>query len=143
MRFWDSSAIVPLLVSEYATEAVLDAYQADPGLVVWWGTEIECVSALSRRERMAGSGEGASAALERLDELRGEWVEIEPTESIRRTARRVLRTHPLTAAEAFQLAAALAATGDDPAAMNVVMLDERLGDAARREGFRVLPQQQV
>jgi uncharacterized protein len=143
LRFWDSSAVVPLLVSERATEAVLEAYEADSGLIVWWGAEIECVSAVSRRERTAGSGGGTSAALDRLDELRAEWVEIEPTESIRRTARRVLRTHPLTAADALQLGAALTAAGDDLAAMELVTLDERLAEAARREGFRVRAQQQV
>lgn len=142
MRFWDSSAVTPLLVSEYATEALLDAYGADPGLVVWWGTEVECVSAISRRERMAEPAE-VTSALDRLDELRAEWDEIEPTESIRRTARRLLRTHPLRAADALQLAAALNAAGDDPASLDVVTLDYRLVDAARREGFRVVPQQQV
>jgi predicted nucleic acid-binding protein len=143
LRFWDSSAVAPLLVSEHATGDLLDAYAADPSLVVWWGTEIECVSAISRRERMAESAEDTSAALDRLDELRAEWDEIEPTESIRRTARRLLRTHPLRAADALQLAAALNAAGDDPASLDVVTLDYRLIDAARREGFRVLPQQQV
>jgi hypothetical protein len=92
---------------------------------------------------MAESAEVTSAALDRLDELRAEWDEIEPTESIRRTARRLLRTHPLRAADALQLAAALNAAGDDPASLDVVTLDYRLVDAARREGFRVLPQQQV
>lgn len=141
MRFWDSSAVVPLLAPEAETGVVRDAYEEDRGLVVWWATEVECVSAVAKRERVSDSGELTGPALERLDELRADWVEIEPGDALRRTARRLLRTHSLTAADAFQLAAALAASGDDPATLELVTLDDRLAGAARREGFRVLPQQ--
>ena len=143
MRFWDSSAIVPLLAPEAATEAMRVAYEQDSGLVVWWATEVECVSAVSKRERVTGSGELTGPALDRLRELQADWVEIEPADSVRRTALRLLRTHALTAADAFQLAAALIAAGDDPATLELVTLDDRLREAARREGFRVTPQQQV
>jgi len=41
-------------------------------------------------------------------------------------------------ADAFQLAAALPAAEGHPASLIVVTLDDRLGLAARREGFRVV-----
>src|SRR5207248_11441933 len=46
LRFWDSSAIVPLTVAEARTEALLETAAGDPVMCVWWATEIECVSAL-------------------------------------------------------------------------------------------------
>ena len=51
MRFWDSSAIVPLIVAETSSVAVRALLADDSEVVVWWSTEIECLSALARRER--------------------------------------------------------------------------------------------
>jgi hypothetical protein len=50
-----------------------------------------------------------------------------------------LALHDLRAADALQLAAALIACDEQPALLPFVTLDRRLADAARREGFRVLP----
>ena len=49
----------------------------------------------------------------------------------------MLRVHALRAADALQLAAALLASDEEPAGLDIVTLDSRLADAARREGFRV------
>ncbi len=139
MRFWDSSAIVPLLVGETSTRAIQEAYEADPEVVVWWATEVECVSALARREREeALSHAGMADALDRLDHLARSWREIQPVEPVRRVAARLLRTHPLSTADAFQLAAARAAAEEQPATLPFVTLDERLEIAAQREGFSVI-----
>ena len=54
MRFWDSSAIVPLLVKEETSDFLLDLIQSDRDKVIWWGTETECLSALAHREREGG-----------------------------------------------------------------------------------------
>ncbi|MFY9343542.1 MAG: hypothetical protein WAT39_13685 [Planctomycetota bacterium] len=54
-------------------------------------------------------------------------------------ARRLLANHPLRAADACQLAAALIACRERPDALGFVTLDSRLAEAARREGFTVLP----
>ena len=51
LKFWDSSAIVPLIVAEATTQTMQRLYADDPMLVVWWGTEVECVSAIVRVER--------------------------------------------------------------------------------------------
>jgi predicted nucleic acid-binding protein len=84
------------------------------------------------------TGRATATALERLDALKNAWHEIQPLESIRRTARRLLRVHELRAADSLQLAAALAAAEGRPDALELVSLDDRLVEAARREGFRVL-----
>lgn len=138
MRFWDSSAIVPLLVAEPAHAAALDVLERDPEIIAWWATSIECVSALSRLEREdAMSPGGTRAALARLDRLAAAWHEVQPTPWVRQRAIRLLRVHPLRAADAMQLAAAIASAEDEPATLGFVTFDERLAEAAEREGFEV------
>lgn len=138
MRFWDSSGIVPLLVEEDPSRAALELLGSDPSIVVWWATPTECVSALARRER-----EGELTALEfteslkRLDALTAAWQEVAPVEPVRATARRMLRVHPLRAADALQLAAAAIVAEGAPTTLEVVTLDERLAAAAHKEGFRL------
>ena len=136
MRFWDSSALVPLLVRESRTRALASLYRRDPDVAAWWGSEVECASAIGRLER-AGTLEahGVELALSRLDALRSTWQEIQPVAEVKATARRFLRVHPLRAADALQLAAAFVASERRPTTLEFVCLDERLKDAARREGF--------
>jgi predicted nucleic acid-binding protein len=139
VRFWDASAIVPLLVSETSTRSVQALAKQDSTMLVWWGSEVECASALARIER-DGALEPRDAArvFERLRQLSGGWQEIEPSDVIRQAAIRFLRVHPLRAADALQLAAAYAAAEQRPASLDMVTLDERLAIAARKEGFVVL-----
>jgi predicted nucleic acid-binding protein len=138
MRYWDSSALVALLVSEPTSGAALREFELDPEIVAWWATEAECVSALARLER-DGSLEAAAMgqALRRLDRLAGSWSEVQPVTFVRTTAIRLLRVHPLGTADAFQLAAAIVAAEDQPATLPLVTLDGRLAQAAEREGFAV------
>ena len=67
------------------------------------------------------------------------WDEILPSEAVRGIAQRLLRVHALRAADSLQLAAALVAAERDPASLPLVSLDQRLGEAATREGFTVEP----
>jgi predicted nucleic acid-binding protein len=48
VKFWDASAIVPLLVAETTTERVQALAQRDPDMLAWWGSAVECASALAR-----------------------------------------------------------------------------------------------
>ncbi len=138
MKFWDSSAIVPLVVAETSTDAVRAIAQTDPVMCVWWATEVECVSALARLEREGALTEPATmTAIERLDVLAESWNEVQPVAAVRGAARRLLRVHPLRAADALQLGAAVVAAEGQPRSLEIVTLDERLATAARREGFAV------
>jgi predicted nucleic acid-binding protein len=138
MKFWDSSALVPLLVEEEATLLLRDLYLGEPGAIAWWGTPVECASAVSRLEREDKlSPSAATEALERLDALARHWHRIEPVDAVLETARRLLRVHPLRAADALQLAAAFLASEGRPSTLEFVCLDERLAIAAQREGFPV------
>ncbi len=70
MRFWDSSAVVPLLLDETVTSSVLTLYRRDTAVLAWWGTRIECVSAVCRLERQGKLSEDAAmTALADLDLL--------------------------------------------------------------------------
>ncbi len=138
MRFWDSSALVPLLVSDQATPVATSEYERDPDIVAWWATDIECASALARLERDGAlDGSAMSDALRRLDLLAAAWQEIQAVASVRRVAMRLLRVHPLRAADALQLGAAVVASENEPSTLALVTLDERLARAAEREGFPV------
>ncbi|GIW31836.1 MAG: hypothetical protein KatS3mg071_2010 [Meiothermus sp.] len=139
MRFWDSSALVPLLLAEPASPRMLEFYRDDPALLVWWGTEVELTSALARLERESLlEPEAMGQALTRLGVLKAAWHEVLPTEEVRETARRFLRVHPLRAMDALQLAAAFVASRGRPSHLGFVCLDARLSQAAQREGFPVL-----
>ena len=81
---------------------------------------------------------GATLALDRLKQLAEGWHEIEPSEVVRENALRFLRVHSLRAADALQLAAAFLAAERRPSSLEVVTLDERLADAARKEGFELV-----
>ena len=138
MRFWDSSAVVPLLVGEPATAERERQLRADPAMLVWWGTPVECASALQRLVREGAlRAVDARAAEARLRQLERRWAEVEPTQHVRTQAGRLLRLHPLRAADALQLAAALVACHHDPATLAFRTADQRLAEAARREGFPV------
>ena len=139
MRFWDSSALVPLCVDEPSTDAMVELMVEDTAVAVWWATPVECASALARLERDGDlDAAGARRAFDRLDRLAAAWFHVEPTDEIREVARRLLRVHPLRAADALQLAAAFVAAERRPPTLTVVTLDERLASAGSKEGFPVV-----
>ena len=136
MRFWDSSALVPLFVNQAATPAVNSLYRADRSIVVWWGTEVECASAVARLERQDSLPPAAARkAFARLDAASRRWFVVQPTDALREMARRLLRVHDLRSADALQLAAAVAAAEQRPPSLEVACLDGRLARAFEREGF--------
>ena len=116
MKFWDASAIVPLLMTEASTRHVQPVAAKDPAMLVWWGTKVECASAIARLDREASLDEQASVrAFERLSTLAAGWHEIDPSDAVREAAVRFLRVHPLRAADSLQLAAAFVAAERRPA----------------------------
>jgi uncharacterized protein len=139
MRFWDTSALVPMLAEDPASDPVLAEFERDTQVVAWWATETECASAIARQEREGNLDQRAvTAAFVRLDALAAAWLEVHPTPAVRRAAIRLLRVHPLRAADALQLAAATVVAGGNTATLPFVTRDERLAEAARREGFAVI-----
>ena len=140
MRFWDSSAIVSLVVREDTWETLYTLLEERDPMFVWWGTPVECASALARLERSSLAEDAVlTTAYAFLAQLESEWHEIAPSAQVRDGARQLLRRHPLRAADSLQLAAAAVAAQGAPATLDLVCLDDRLRSAARREGFPVHP----
>jgi hypothetical protein len=80
MKFWDASAIVPLLMSEPATRVVQALAAKDPTMIVGWATAVECAAAIARLERDAALDEAAvTRAFDRLKQLADSWHEIDPS----------------------------------------------------------------
>jgi len=140
VKFWDASAIIPLCLLEPRTARVRAIVEEDSAIVAWWATPIECSSALARLRR------DAALTRQHEDEARGivlrlaaDWTEIQPGRQVRDAAARILLLHPLRAADALQLAAGLVWVDGRPAQRQFVCFDERLREAAQREGFDVRP----
>lgn len=137
--FWDSSALVPLLLSEARSAELSALLRRDAAPTIWWGSPLECQSALHRRRREGSLAAPAlTESLARLGHMAEDMDIVAPTNTVRDAAGRALAAHPLRAADALQLAAALVWAGSSTGEA-FVCLDDRLRDAARREGFDVLP----
>lgn len=141
MRFWDASALVPLLTSEPEYQGVGALLREDDSVALWWGTHVECLSAIWRKMR-ARDMEGLQfrSAVQVLGAIEAEALIIQPRPPVRDRAGQLLGNHALVAGDAFQLAAALDWAGGKPTGLAFVSLDRRLREAALKEGFQVLPE---
>jgi predicted nucleic acid-binding protein len=142
MKFWDSSALVPLVSREESTVRLQKLLRRDPAMIVWTLSMVEMHSALVRKRRA-----GAMTAVQlresrsRLSGLSRAWTEVLSVDRVAVRALRVLDLHDLRAADALQLAAALVACGEEPERLPFVVLDEELAAAAEKEGFLILGQE--
>src|SRR5260370_26452703 len=131
MRFWDSSALLPVAVVEASTAGVRSVLESDPVVVVWWAARVECEAAVARRRRegllSTASEAQARHVLERIFQVAGE---VPATDGVRQHAVRLVRVHSLRAADALQLAAALGWADGTVAGRELVTLDQRLAEAA-------------
>jgi predicted nucleic acid-binding protein len=139
VKFWDSSALVPVFLVEPTSDWIRKVMNSDPIVAVWALTRVELMSAIERRRRddpdLASRFSAARADVMKSWSI---WTEIAMIEAVREHAERVVTTHPLRSADALQLGAALVAAGGSPATLQFVTLDRRLAAAAEREGFPVL-----
>ena len=140
MRFWDASALLPLVVDEARTSGLRGLLKADERVLVWWSTPVECASGLARRLRDGDLDvEQHRQALKALVATMPGWRTVTPTALVRYHAMRFVRLYPLRAGDGLQLAAATAWAEQQPGGLEFVCLDRRLSDAAMAEGFTVLP----
>lgn len=139
MRYWDASALVPLVIAEPATQQMRDLIREDPSAVTWAWSWVEVTSAVERRVR-----EGLiprpqrREILDRFNQLAEAFDEVTDIQAVRHKAMALLGRHPLRAADAAQLAAALLIAPSDPSRLTFVCLDARLAEAAEREGLRIV-----
>jgi len=138
MRFWDTSALVPLFIRERQSDLVRSYLAEDGTVIVWTLARLEFLSAVARRRRAApASRRGLRVARGRFIETWPQWNEIVAVQDVRRVAERFIEVHPLRAADALQLGAALVAAENDPSSLGFVTLDAALAEAAELEGFTV------
>ncbi len=129
---------------EPASEKVEPLLQRDPEMAFWWGAPLDWWEALltaQRKERISAADLQKAKGL--LDHLRARAFEVQPTEELRARALRLLSVHtavhPLRAADAMELAAALIWCRERTHGATFVSLHPPLRLAAALEGFRVLP----
>lgn len=137
MKFWDTSALMPLLVLEDATPVVRMLFRDDPTVAVSFITDIELSAGVARRSR--NDEQVKRAAVQRaLEDLRDTWLESKDYDEIMAVARYAAETHHLRAGDAIQLASAIVLCRNRPR-LPLVTLDRDLAAAARLEGFPTLP----
>lgn len=140
MKFWDSSAIVPLLVPEQQSDYCLEILKGDRDILLWCMSRVEVISALTRRLReKALIFDQFQAAKMRFYQILESAYQITAMEKVMNRAVRLLEVHPLRAADACQLASGLVATQEDPTRLPIICFDDRLKEAAMKEGFAINP----
>ena len=140
MKYWDASALVPLLVAEPGSSAVRNQLAEDRHIVTWAWTRTEIVSAIERRAREGPlSRPQRRELLDRLAAFADSWDEVTEILAVRSRANALLARHPLRAADAGQLGAALLVQEQLAAPLSFVCLDSRLAYAAELESLRIVP----
>jgi hypothetical protein len=130
---------VPLVIAEAASSTVREWLAQDPAIVTWAWTQVELVSAVERRARQGElTREQRRSCLDAFARIVELWDEVVDLAAVRTRAMALQSRHPLRAADAAQLGAALLVAEGDPSMMTFVCLDEPLALAAEREGLRVL-----
>jgi predicted nucleic acid-binding protein len=137
VNYWDASALVALLARGPAAPRYR-AVARESRIVTWWGTFVECASAIARRAREGSAPSQVAESYRMLEHLAQEWLEIEPSEQLRRAATRALKLHTLCAGDALHIGAAMLASHFEPAVLRFLTEDAQLKQAAEHEGFIVL-----
>ncbi len=138
MKFWDSSAIVPLVVNEEETDYCLKTLSHDQEMLIWCLSRLEVMSALCRQVRDGTLSDTEFQKTKKcLNDLIERAYEVKAIEKVKQRALRLLEVHPLRAADSCQLASALVATQEDPDRLSMVCFDQHLKNAAIKEGFAV------
>lgn len=136
--------MVPLIVTQPASEVVGGLLQKDGDVAAWWGTWTECAVVISRLKREGRLDEEAEEESRvALDRLAENWSEVRPVNELRLMAVLISEDYPLKAADCLQLAAALRWCEGDTSGSGFVCLDERLRRAAFDEGFDILPDEEA
>lgn len=137
MFFWDSSAIVALLLYEKETERIRSFLEQSEELSAYISviTPLEIASAIVRKIQ-DGAITLKQADLARLiiSEFRKEVYLVFADQNVLDIALHLQKIYSLKVADAIQLASARVGT-ENPSVVNFLSLDEKLNNAARLEGF--------
>jgi predicted nucleic acid-binding protein len=139
LKYWDASALVPLLVNESRSLDAKSLLAQDNDIVTWSLSHVEVVSAIERRARDGTVSSSVRIGL--IGKAHRMFQGIHQVEDLVRVQSgcfSLLARYPLRSADAQQLSAALILANGQPQAVDFVCFDDRLADAASREGFIVL-----
>jgi predicted nucleic acid-binding protein len=138
LRFWDSSALVPLVLEEARSPTCRATARGDRDAIVWMFTETEVLAAI-HRARLANrlSDDEVGTAERRLERLARAWKVVVDAPTVQKEAREVIRRHRIRAADSLQLAAALLWAKGRPKGRGFVVADHDLALAATADGFDV------
>jgi hypothetical protein len=138
VKFWDTSALVPLLVDEPTTGSAHDLLVRDSSVVIWMLTSVELLSTIGRLGRQAAGLDDLLPSLRSAaTDLVSRCAIVTEIDGARRRAERLVGVHAVAAADALQVGAALVACEDHPERLDFVTLDTQLARCAQLEGFRV------
>jgi uncharacterized protein with PIN domain len=138
LRFWDTSALIPLIVEERSSRHFRDLVREDRKIVVWTLSRVEILGTLARKRREDElSPEGFTTASNRLDAAWTRWGHVFDIDAVRERAERLVVDEAISSADALQLGSALLAFDDKPRNRGFVVVDAGLARVARREGFTV------
>ena len=135
MRFWDSSALVPLLSDEEKTDVVRALFQQDRNIVTAFITPVEVISAICRKAGV--NRDLRRSAMLRYAVLKANWTLVDDYEQLMISAHSIAAQRCLRTGDAIQLACAIRARPDK--SLPFVSFDEELLEAAAAEGFPILP----
>jgi len=139
VKFWDSSALVPLIIEESHSSTCRQIFRSDSSQIVFCLSRTEILSALWRRRREGLLDDGDLRIAEaRLESLANRWTEVHALTRVREAAEELLRMYPLRAADSLQLGACIAIFGKQRRDREFLVLDDVLANAARSEGFKVI-----
>lgn len=139
VAFWDTSALIPVFFKEDSSKILSNLFVERVENVIWDLTPIEIFSALCRRQRQKEiSTEEFDRAWRAWQLIESKVYQVRSYESVKDRAVRILRIHPLKAADAMQLAAALVSTKEISQGHYFFTLDRSLCEAANKEGFSVI-----
>lgn len=139
MRFWDTSALVPLIVEEERSDECRAVMLRDRAVVVWAFTELEAFARIYRDSKQHGKLSDAEAkeAERRLALAARTWRRVGEIDAVVARFKVISRGHGLKAADCLQLAAALEWAKGYPKGKGFVAADGPLVEAADRDGFAV------
>jgi predicted nucleic acid-binding protein len=138
-RYFDASALVKRYINEAGSKAV-ENLSASAVVFTSRLSQVEVASAVQRQTRDGVITEDARDAA--LSNFAEDWSNIriiELTETVCGLAQSLIQRHALRAGDAVQLASALNATAGVETPLEFVGFDGRLSQAAKEEGFTVLP----
>ena len=139
MKFWDSSALLSLMIVDVHSGRANAIMRADEEIVASHLTTVEVSSGLWRRRHAREISVAAHLASDAVfAKLSRYWMTVAITDAVVDEAVSLVSRHALRTGDAVQLGSAIVARRTLRTTLRFVTFDKRLAVAARAEGFSVL-----